>query len=321
MPLDRGAHRLLKMLAAVSPPAGEARTVAGRRRALEALAEMVEDTPQTAVATAELSIPGPGGAIRARLYDPFVPAHPRESGNERKNSGAIVYFHGGGWVAGGLETHDGVCRRLALGSGLSLIAVDYRLAPEHRFPAALEDAVAAVRWATSQADALGFDPGGLVVAGDSAGGGLAAAVAQSPDRPPLALQVLICPILNLAEDSASRRDFAQGYFLDAETLAADLADYCGPHPDLRDPQLSPLLAASLAGLPPALIHTAEYDPFRDEGEAYARRLAEAGVASQLTRHDGMIHYFYAMPRPIPHAVQALADIGAQIRQGLDAATR
>jgi acetyl esterase/lipase len=308
VPLDRGAQRLLKMLAVVGQGAGAARSAAGRRQALASLAEMVEQTPAGTVETRDLAIPGPGGPIGARLYAP--PAHAHEP------QGAVVYLHGGGWVAGGLATHDGVCRRLALASGMKVLAVDYRLAPEHPFPAALEDALAALRWASDAAADLGIDARRLAIAGDSAGGGLAAAVAQSAERPPLALQVLICPILDLAEASGSRREFAEGYFLDAATLAADVADYAGPRADLRDVRLSPLRASTLGGLPPALIHTAEFDPFRDEGEAYARRLSAAGVAVRQTRHDGMIHYFYAMPRPIPHAGEALAAIGGEIAEAL-----
>jgi acetyl esterase len=305
MALDRGAQRLLKMLAVTGQGAGALRTPAERRRGLESLAELFEESPVEPVEITDLALPGPASPLGARLYVPPKAAR-----------GGIIYFHGGGWVAGSLATHDGVCRRLALGSGLRLLAVDYRLAPEHPFPAAHDDALAAVRWAAANSVALGFDPARLVVAGDSAGAGLAAAVAQSPDRPPLALQLLICPILNLAEDSASRRVFADGYFLDPATMAADLADYCGPRANLRDPRLSPLLADRLDGLPPALIHTAEYDPFRDEGEAYARRVRDAGVVVRQTRHGGMIHYFYALPRAIPHGAEALAGIGAEIAAAL-----
>lgn len=296
MPLDRGAQRLLRMMAAAGQGAGVPRTADERRRALENLAEMVEATPDGALEARDLAISDVG----ARLYTP-----------ETAGAGLIVYFHGGGWVAGSLTTHDGVCRRLALAAGHKVLAVDYRLAPEHPFPAACDDALAAVRWAAEHADVLDFDPARLAVAGDSAGAGLAAMVVQSPGRPRLALQLLICPILDLSRESASRRDFAEGYFLDPATLAADLADYCAGR-DLTDPRLSPLLAETLTGQPPILIHTAEFDPFRDEGEAYAQRLADAGCHVRHTRHDGMIHYFYAMPRAIPHAEAALAAIGAEI---------
>lgn len=306
MPLDRSAERLLRMLAAGGP--GGARTPASRRRALRALAEMAETAPE-GVEARDLEIPRPGGVVPARLYMP-LPARATDSSRP-----VILFFHGGGWVAGDLETHDGVCRRLALASGAKVVAVDYRLAPEHPFPAAFEDALAAVRWAAEAGEAWGVDPARIVVAGDSAGAGLAAAVAQNSPTP-IALQALICPILNLAEASPSRRDFADGYFLDAATLAADLADYAGPSPDLSDPRLSPGLAPRLAGAPPALIVTAEFDPFRDEGEAYAEALTAAGVPARLTRHAGMIHYFYALTRLIPRGEAALTQLGAEIAAAL-----
>ena len=164
MPLDRGAQRLLKMLAMAGQGPGAARTPAARRRTLSSLAQAVDEAPAEPVDTRQHSIPGPGGPIPARLYRP-------PSTRADGPGGVIVYFHGGGGVAGGLDTHDGVCRRLALGSGLPLVAVDYRLAPEHPFPAALEDAFASVRWVSGQADLMGVDAR-LVVAGDSVGASL-----------------------------------------------------------------------------------------------------------------------------------------------------
>lgn len=303
MPLDRSCERLLQMLAAAGPAAE--RTAAARRRALASLAEMAEAAPDGAVETRDLAIEGGAGPIPARLY-----------ATEGAGDALILYLHGGGWVAGGLDTHDGVCRRLALASGAKVLAADYRLAPDHPFPAAVDDALAAARWCAAHAGALGADPARLVLAGDSAGAGLAAAVAQSQDAPPIALLALICPILDLVNESASRRDFAEGYFLEAATLAADLADYAGPDADLADPRLSPGRTEGLAGQPPTIVHTAEFDPFRDEGEAYAARLAAAGVPVRLTRHDGMIHYFYALTRLIPRGDAALAAIGAQIAEAL-----
>jgi acetyl esterase/lipase len=310
MPLDRGAQRLLKILAVAGGNAAGPRTAATRRRALEMFSEAVEAMPEEPVETHDLAAPGPAGVISARLYRPAGAI-----------SGGIVYLHGGGWVAGGLSTHDGVCRRLALGSRLRVLAIDYRLAPEHPFPAAYDDALAALRWTVAHADTIGIDPSRVVVAGDSAGAGLAAALALGRDGPAIALQLLICPILSPAETSASRAAFADGYFLDSATLAADLADYLGPDSDPRDPRISPLLAADLTGSPPAIVHTAEYDPFRDEGEAYAQRLKDAGVAVRQTRHDGMIHYFYAMPRAITGAADAVAAIGMEVAISLDQAVR
>jgi acetyl esterase/lipase len=310
MPLDRGAQRLLKMLAMAGQNSGATRTPAARRRTLSSLAQTVDTAPAEPVNTQELALPGPSGELLARLYRP-------EADGDAADAGLILYLHGGGGVAGGLDTHDGLCRRLSVGAGFPVMAVAYRLAPEHPFPAALDDAFAATRWIAANAATLGLDATRLVIAGDSAGASLAAVVAQSADRPPIALQLLICPILNVASETASRREFADGYFVDSGTLAADVEDYAQGC-DLSDPRLSPLLTAKLEGAPPALIHTAEYDPFRDEGEAYAARLVEAGVRASLTRHEGMIHYFYCMPRAIPYAADALSAIGRQIREALTA---
>ena len=309
MALNRGAERLLRMLSATAPAAGpDARrppTVADRRRVLANLAEGADEPPALAVQTHTLVIPGPGGSLLARLY---IPPDAADAG--------LVYFHGGGWVAGGLDTHEGLCRRLAASSGVKVLAIDYRLAPEHPFPAAVEDALAATCWASEHALQLGIDPQRLAIGGDSVGGGLAAGVAQNPAAPPLALQMLLCPILDLANASASRRAYAEGFFLDAATLAADLRDYCGGEPDLRDRRLSPLLAEDLAGGPRTLIHAAEYDPFRDEAEAYAARLAGTGATVAFTCWPGMIHYFYCLARAIPGAAPAVETIGAEIRAAL-----
>ncbi|HEY2661396.1 MAG TPA: alpha/beta hydrolase [Caulobacteraceae bacterium] len=305
MPLDRHAQRLLKMLALSGP--GNAVDIVRRRGGLETLCDIGEDEIDAGVQVADLTLRGAGEDIPARLYSPE---------GLRRPAPALVYLHGGGWVAGSLRTHDGFCRRLASASRCKLLAVDYRLAPEHPFPAGLEDALTAIRWIGEQAADLGVDPMRLGVAGDSAGGGLAAAAAQilaASDGPQIALQLLICPILDIARESASRQNFAEGYFLDRAALAADLAHYVPPGADLSDPRLSPLLAEQLEALPPALIHTAEFDPFRDEGEAYAKRLQAAGVPAQHTDHAGMIHYFYALPRPIPYAREAAQLIGEQVR--------
>jgi len=306
MPLAPDVERLLRMLAANdrTGPKGVG-DVAERRRMLLRLTQMAGEAGPCAVEARDLQAPGPAEPIRLRVYSP-----------PEASPAAVVYVHGGGWVAGGLETHDGLCRRLAASSRASFIAVDYRLAPEHRFPAALDDALAAVCWTARHCEALDIDPGRLAVAGDSVGAGLAAAVAQSPRAPQLALQVLICPILDVAGESPSRRAFADGFFVDAATLAQDVRDYWGGEPDLRDPRLSPLLASDLSRQPAALIHAAEYDPFRDEAQTYAARLARAGVAAQFVLWPGMIHYFYALPRAIAGAAAAIDAIGAGIGRSL-----
>jgi acetyl esterase/lipase len=305
MALEHGAERLLRMLAATSGDVRKPRTIGERRSMLAGLALRADEGAAAAVETCELILPGPGGRMRARRY-----------AVETATDACLVYFHGGGWVAGGLDTHDGLCRRLAASSEVKLLAIDYRLAPEHPFPAAVEDAKAAIRWAAAHAEELGFDPARLAVGGDSVGAGLAAVVAQDPASPPLALQVLLCPVLDLAHETPSRRAFSEGYFLDLEALAEDLRDYCGENPDLTDPRLSPMLAADLRGGPPALIHAAQYDPFRDEAEAYGFRLSDAGVGCRYTCWTGMIHYFYCLARAIPGAAHAVNALGLEIAAAL-----
>jgi acetyl esterase/lipase len=298
MPLDRRAQRLLDMLAATRGEAHAAQTPQARRAALDALAEMADDASEGPVEAAIAE--GPDGPIDLRIHSPEAATGARP---------AMVFFHGGGWVAGGPRTHDGLCRRLCAASGARVIAVDYRLAPEHPFPAAFTDCLAATQWVAAHAAQLGVDPARLAVGGDSVGGGLAAAVARDAAAPPLALQVLICPILDVGFAGGSRTELAEGYFISRATFAQDLADYLPAGAAGDDPRISPLRAASFARLPPALIHTAEYDPFRDEAEAYAAALPRA----EVTRHAGMIHYFYAMARAIPYARDAAALIGAQMR--------
>jgi acetyl esterase/lipase len=313
MPLDRRAERLLAMLAATQGHPDASETPSARRAALSALARMADDATADADIR-DLRCPGPDGPIDLRLYSP-----PKTAGSILPG---LAFFHGGGWVAGDLETHDGLCRRLALAAGGRVIAVNYRLAPEHRFPAALEDCLAATDWIAAHAETLGLDAARLAVGGDSVGGGLAAAVAlatRDAGGPRLAAQVLICPILDAARSTGSRAALADGYFISAAAFARDLAAYLPQDVRSDDPRLSPLQATDLAGLPHAILHTAEFDPFRDEGEAYAERLRAAGVAAQTTRHPGQIHYFYAMARAIPAAHDAAALIGTQLRDAFEAA--
>jgi acetyl esterase len=314
MPLERSAQRLLGMLAA-SGGADTRASPPDRRTALEALAQMGDDT-STPVAVENRTIPGPAGALPIRLYAPIAPI--------TGPLPALVFFHGGGWVAGSLDTHDGFCRRLCEAAVCRIIAVDYRLAPEHPFPAALMDCLLAVNWVANHAAALGLDRSRIAVGGDSAGAGLAAAVTQiarDAGGPAIALQVLICPILDVGRRTGSRETFGDGYFVSRAAFQRDLADYVPPGVGADDQRLSPAHAAGLSGLPPALIHTAEFDPFRDEGEAYAEALRGAGVAVDQVRHPGMIHYFYALARAIPYAEAAAGVIGAQMRTSLDGADK
>jgi acetyl esterase/lipase len=208
---------------------------------------------------------------------------------------------------------------LANASGCRVVSIGYRLAPEHQFPAAVEDSYAAVSWVFAHASTLGIDPLHIGVVGDSAGGGLAATVCQRASRdrgPKIALQVLLCPVLDLAGESDSRRALANGYFLDKATLDWMIKQYCPPGVELTDPRLSPLHATDLSGQPPTHVHTAEFDPLRDEGRAYADRLQQAGVEVRYTCHAGMIHHFYGMAGIIPYAHIAMNALGTDIRIAL-----
>ena len=311
MPLDRRANRLLSILAATHRADAPRETADDRRHSLRTLAHMVEIVPRAAAEPSQGVILAPNVDIPFCIY---APVHADD-----RILPALVFFHGGGWVAGGLDTHGGLCRRLAAAADCRVIAIDYRLAPEHPFPAGLADSLAATRWVIDNAAVLGCDPSRIAVGGDSTGGALAATVCHTlrdAGGPTVALQVLICPILDLAEESASRRIFAEGYFVNRATIERDVDDYCPPDIDRRDPRVSPLRASRFDGLPPAVIHAAEFDPFRDEAAAYAAALRKAGVRVLEMPHPGMIHYFYAMARAIPYALVAAEAIGVDIRRML-----
>jgi acetyl esterase len=310
VPLDPAAKRLLDMLAATGGAADLATMTPQKMRdGFRRLAQSValKGVPVGKIEDGEL--PGPAGALAYRLYRPQHAAAPLP---------ALVFFHGGGCVFGDLDTHDGLCRLLAAQSGCAVVAVDYRRAPEHKFPAAVEDSYAATVWVVEHAAALGLDAGRIAVGGDSAGGGLAAVVCQMAvsHGPRIALQVLFCPVMSLRAETPSRRELAQGYFLDEATINWMLRHYCDPDQDIDDPRLSPLRAPRFSGLPPAHIHTAEFDPLRDEGAAYAAQLRSAGIAARYTCHAGMIHYFYAMAGAIPAARLALEAAAAAMGEAL-----
>jgi acetyl esterase len=312
VPLDPSAKRLLDMLAAVGGMADiAAMTPQQMREGFRRLAQSVDvkGVPIGKIEDGEL--PGPGGALPYRIYRPQQGA--------AQPLPALVFFHGGGCVFGDIDTHDGLCRMLCTESGCAVISVGYRKAPEHKFPAAVEDSYAATRWVADHAAELGLDAHHIAVGGDSAGGGLAAVVGQlaaTHHGPRLALQVLFCPVMDMRADTPSRKAFAEGYFLNQATIDWMLRHYCTPDADLDDPRLSPLRAAQFSGLPPTHIHTAEFDPLRDEGEAYAKLLRQAGVATRYTCHAGMIHYFYAMAGAIPPARAALKEAAAAMREAL-----
>ena len=256
-------------------------------------------------------LPSVGGLLPVRIYVPAAINSTR--------SPAIVYFHGGAGVFCSVDTHDGLCRMLANKSGCRVVSVDYRLAPEHRFPAAVEDSYFATRWVSEHAWELDIDPNHIAVAGDSFGGTLAAVVCQLAKQmkaPTIALQVLFCPITDVHADTESRKTYKEGYFFELPTFEWALGHYCSPGADYQDPRVSPLHAMDFADLPPAHIHTAELDPLRDEGKAYAERLRCAGVPVRYTCHEGMIHHFYGMAGIIPYARLAIQAVGAAIKESL-----
>jgi len=250
---------------------------------------------------------GPAGKIPVRIYSP--------AGDTPKPG--LVYFHGGGFVVCDLDSHDATCRELANGADCVVVSVDYRLAPEAKFPAAPEDCYAATQWVSRQAEQLGIDPARIAVAGDSAGGNLAAVVAMmSRDRggPSLIHQLLIYPVTDNRFDTASYEANASGYFLSAKMMRWFWHHYLESETDGENPLASPLRARDLSGLPSATILTAEYDPLRDEGRAYARRLEEAGVATTHTDYPGVFHGFFGMTAQIPRAQHALEQTCAALRK-------
>jgi len=257
------------------------------------------------------SVPGPAGEIPVRLYRPAGVTQPP----------LVVYFHGGGHVIGDLDTHDQPCRHLASQIPALVLAVDYRMGPEHRFPAAVDDALAAFRWAQHNAQELGADPRRVAVAGDSAGGNLAAAVAQlaaaQGDGP--AHQALIYPVTDYSRNHPSYDLFGEGFFLTAEEMGWFRENYFAEDAQRLDPRASPLLADDLSGLAPAFVLTCGFDPLRDEGEAYAERLQDAGVPTTLRREPDLVHGFVNAVGLGGRAREAMDGIAASMRDGLAAA--
>ena len=314
MSLDARAKRFLDTLAALNPPSALSLSAAERREALKHLLSF-SGRSEAVGAVEDRTFPGPAGSLALRIYTPA-------SRHSSEALPGLIYFHGGGLVAGSLETHDSICRCLANASECRVLSVDYRLGPESRFPAALEDGCAATQWIAGHARELRLDPARLGICGDSAGATLAAVVCQmqaDSGGASLAFQFLLCPIMDFIAESASRRELAHGYLVDRETLEHDLRHYLGPDADAADPRISPLRAPDLRRLPPTIVHTAEFDPLRDEGRAYAERLEAAGVRTLYRCHPGMIHLFYGMRGLIPYAGTAYAQMGADIRSVLDAA--
>ncbi|MFB3777206.1 MAG: alpha/beta hydrolase [Bryobacteraceae bacterium] len=300
--LDPEVRVLLELIEAqCAPPLESLPPQQARQAAAEGLKDLAG--PAEPVARVE-DVSGP---VRMRVYAP-------ESGGPMP---ALVYFHGGGWVVCDLETHDNVCRAIARQAGAVVVAVDYRLAPEHKFPAAVEDCQAATLWVGENAARLGVDPRRIAVGGDSAGGNLATVVAlkcRDEGGPALAAQILVYPVTNLASfDTASYGEFAEGYNLTRSEMEWFRDCYLARLEDAAHPHASPLLEPNLRGLPPALVITAECDVLRDEGEAYAKRLEEFGVPVICTRYPGMIHPFFSMPGRLMQARRAIGQVAAAVR--------
>jgi acetyl esterase/lipase len=305
MALDPRVQRLLQLVAASHPRAAPSTSVAERRAGLEALMKLGGPAPPIG-RVEEQSLPGPAGPLRARVYTPVDHGEGDLPG--------LAYFHGGGQVAGSLDTHDSIARDLANAGRCRIVAIGYRLAPEHRFPAAVDDARFAAAYIASHAPEFGIDAGRFGICGDSAGATLAAAACRAlAETQRIALQVLLCPILDYARSTPSWQEFGSGYLIDAATLAYDLDHYLPRAVDAADERVSPLRAPSLCGMPPTLIHTAEYDPLRDEGREYFERLIREGCEATYTCHPGMIHFFYGLKAVIPSAGRALAAIGQEIQ--------
>lgn len=308
MPLDQDIANTLRLMDAaglLKPYAG--RSATDIRAGMAPLEQMRKNLGVQVASETDLRMPGPGGDLTLRVYRP-------------QGEGpfpVLVYFHGGGFVLGNLDSHSHICRELVVRSGAMVVSVDYRLAPEHPFPAAVDDAYAAVCWIAAHAAEFGGDGSRLAVGGDSAGGNLATLCClrcRDEGGPVIRFQLLAYPGTDLESTLPSRRDNAQGYFLTADAIAWFFSQYLAGA-DPKHPWVSPLHAPDLSRLPPALMITAEYDPLRDEGEAYAARLAQAGVKVKATRYGNTIHGFLGPSTAKGSA--ALDEAAAMLKQALE----
>jgi len=311
MTLDPKVRELLD-LAADAPPIGTVPVEMMREEAPSQMAAWFRmglvSLPVAAVD--DLNIPGPAGDLRVRVYTP----------GGRGPYPIVVFFHGGGWVLADLDTHDPMCRALCSGADCVVVSVDYRLAPEHRFPAAPDDALAATRWVAAHAAEIGGDPVRIAVAGDSAGGNLAAVTSlriRDEGGPTLRGQLLIYPGLGYpSPPTPSYIENAEGYGMTRESATWFWDQYLGDRSQATNPLAAPLLAPDLHGLPPALVITAEYDVLRDEGEQYVERLRAAGVSARLSRYDGVHHRFAELIGILGQAEQARDEMCAWLRETL-----
>jgi acetyl esterase len=307
MPLHPQVQPLVDAMAAMEGPKLHEMSPVEARAMFEAMRMAPPELAELA-SVSDGTITSPDGhAIPIRTYIPVG----------AENPGVCVYFHGGGWVIGSLDSHDAPCREIAARSGCAVVSVDYRLSPETPYPGPLDDCVAATEWIAANGADLGVDGSQLVVAGDSAGGNLAAAVtlvAQQRGGPSIAAQVLVYPATDLTLSHPSMVENGEGYFLTADAMRWFAGHYGGDA--ATDPLVSPLVAADHAGLPPALVLTAEFDPLRDEGEAYAAKLEAAGVPTKARRFDGQIHGFLGMYAMLDDGKAALDEIAEAVRNAV-----
>jgi acetyl esterase len=308
--LDGRTQWLLQLLAHSGQTPIELTSVADARAGYDAFMLEMGGRPAPIGEIVDRTIDGPGGRLRVRTYRP--------AGTVARLLPAILYFHGGGWVMGSLEGYDLVCRYVCARSGCAVVAVDYRLAPEHKFPAAIDDAVAAYRWLAAEAVGIGIDPARIVIAGDSAGGNIAAVAARllSDETRPPCLQWLIFPATDLAFDTPSYKSCGAGFMVTRAAMEWFRGHYLNGPSEIDDPRASPLRASDLSGVAPALIFTNGIDPLRDEGHAYADRLAAAGVKTIHREFDSLIHGFIGLRGAIQAAARAMDDMVAGLRHEL-----
>lgn len=310
MPLDPDNLIVLEMIRLSGRPPFEALTPAEAREAYSRSREVLQPEPEDVAERRDLRCPGPRGEIPLRLYRPLGSA-------AGEYVPGLVYFHGGGWLLGGLDSHDGICRILANGARCTVVSVDYRMAPEHKFPAAVEDCIAATRFVVSHASDLGIDQSLVAVGGDSAGGNLAAVIAimaRDGTVPPVLAQLLIYPATDMTMTTTSSQTVSGGVPLTSATMKWFIDHYMQNDADRIDWRASPARAASLAGTAPATVITASVDPLRDEGVAYARRLEREGVRVTQINFSDQIHGFVSMGRVIRASATALTMVTAALKR-------
>jgi acetyl esterase len=312
MPIHPQAQAVIDALAKLGLPAPQAVSPAQARLNFKQSRSVFLPAPEPVASAQDYTVAGPGGPIPVRLYRPMN----SQAGTRLP---ALLYFHGGGWVLGDIETHDPLCRLLANRSECAVLSVDYRLGPEHKFPAAVDDAIAVTRFVAANGSAWGLDGTRLAVGGDSAGGNLAAVIAltfRDAGGPPLRLQVMLYPATDFAMDTPSHSEFATGYMLTRERMQYFADCYLRGAQDVSDWRASPLRANDVSRLPPALIVTASHDPLRDEGKAYADRLRAAGVTATYRCYEGMIHGFMTMSGTVDLARVAIDETAAAVKKAL-----